>query len=119
MAAGAARAICCCCWIGIGWPGFWASNAWRCWNGAGAGGGVDFATTGLLSTAAGGRGAPEDGARPSTLAACGATRGAGFTVFIALIWLGCILMATCCTGRDVAWAFCGTATTAPGTLRFM
>jgi hypothetical protein len=75
--------------------------------------------TGLLSTAAGGRGAPEAGARPSTLAACGDTRGAGLTVFIALTWLGCILIAACCTGRAFTRAFCGTAITAPGTLRFM
>ena len=82
--------------------------------------GVVFATTGFLSTAAGGRGAPAntDGECPSTLAPCGATRGAESTVLTALIWLACTLIATCWTGRAVTSAFCGTATSAPGTLRF-
>jgi hypothetical protein len=120
-AAGAVRAICCCCWIGMGRPGFSASSAWRCWNGAGPGGGVDLATAGLLSTAAGGLAtlAPADGACPSTLATCGATFGAGSTVRIAFNCVGVTLSATCCTGRALASAFCGTAVTAPGTLRFM
>src|SRR5216684_3408936 len=103
-----------------GRPGFCASKLLRCWNAGGGGGGADFATTGLLTTDAGLRGArfTADTGWPSTLAACGATRGAGAASLIAVICAGETLTATCCTGRELVNAFCGTTTTAPGTVRF-
>ena len=117
--AGAERAICCCCWIGSGRPGVRASALCRCWNDEGGGAGAVLATTGRLMTAAEGRGVLATGAagRPSTLATWGLTGGAAAAGRIAVSWAGDTRVATCCTGRALAKAFCGTATTAPGTAR--
>jgi hypothetical protein len=53
------------------------------------------------------------------LATCGATFGAGMAVVTAVNFAAGTTLATCCTGRALVRAFCGTATTAFGAVRFM
>src|SRR5438477_11590654 len=103
--------------MGSGRPGVRASWRCCCWNDGGGGGAAVLATTGRLITAAEGRGvlATTDPGRPRTLATCGFTAGAAAAGRIAVNWAGDTRIATCCTGRALAKAFCGTATTAPGT----
>ncbi len=80
--AGAGRS-CLCCGIAIGSPGFFANIDCRAEKGT-TGDGAYRATTGRLTTVAGGCGAllKNDVVCPRALTGCGATRGAGMTALI-------------------------------------
>lgn len=116
--AGADLAISCISPTPIGCPGLRASTDCLAAKDGGGAGGLVLLTTGRLSTAADGCGAFPDG-RPSTLAVCGATRGAAIAVRMLATWFAGIRLAACSTGCPLAKSFCGIATMAPGAVRFM
>lgn len=109
--------ICCSCAGANGRPPFAANACCFAANGTGAGGGATFATTGRLSSAAGGvRSVAPSGATPR-LARVGATPGVMPTA--ADVCISCVTgIGADCTGRALVNAVPDVAIIAPGAVRF-
>ena len=114
----AGRKLCICC-RAMGCPGCAASACCRAANGTGEGGGATFATTARLATAAGGATARPAvlACAPSTLLEVGATAALELTGMEATCFAFTATAARA-TGCALTKACCGTAVTAPATLRF-